>query len=233
VIEAVAVVVPARDEQQLIARCLESVHASLPSALPSTLVVVADGCTDETVAIARSCGAVVVEADFANVGAARRLGVDAALATWPELPRESIWIANTDADSWVPSHWIRHQLDLAEAGADVVVGTVRPDFAELPHGYRDAWLQTHRPGEPNGHVHGANLGVRASVYARAGGFARDAEHEDTRLVDRLVLAGASLVASDAAEVITSGRRVGRTPGGYAGYLREAIARASIVARPGT
>jgi hypothetical protein len=78
------------------------------------------------------------------------------------------------------------------------------------------------PGEANGHVHGANLGVRASVYRSAGGFADLAEHEDIDLVARCRALGATTVASARADVLTSGRQVGRTPGGYAGYLRTSL-----------
>ena len=71
----------------------------------------------------------------------------------------------------------------------------------------------------NGHVHGASLGIRADVYAAAGGFDAIAEHEDVDLVQRCRVLGANLHASASAEVLTSGRFIGRTPGGYAGYLR--------------
>jgi hypothetical protein len=48
------------------------------------------------------------------------------------------------------------------------------------------------------------------------------EHEDVDLVGRAVANGAEPVASDAHAVLTSGRLVGRTAGGYAGYLREQL-----------
>ena len=46
---------------------------------------------------------------------------------------------------------------------------------------------------------------------------------DVDLVARCRNHGAVIVASDEAEVITSGRRAGRTPGGYAGYLMQQAA----------
>jgi len=135
-----------------------------------------------------------------------------------DLPLDAVWLACTDADSVVPVGWIDDQLDRAAAGADVVIGTVRPDFADLSPRQIAAWTGRHTPGRPNGHVHGANLGVRASSYRAVGGFAPVDLHEDNDLVDRLRAAGATLVASDVGEVLTSGRRDGRTSGGYAGYL---------------
>lgn len=103
-----------------------------------------------------------------------------------------------------------------------MIGTVRPEFADLTPEQCELWLKTHTPGFPNGHVHGANLGVRADVYLAAGGFAPLAESEDNDLVDRLAGSGARLLAADSCEVLTSGRRFGRTPGGYAGYLRDQL-----------
>lgn len=213
----VAVVIPARDEEQLIGACLYSVLAAARRVTARvTVIVAADGCLDRTVSVARRYrGVRVIELESSNVGAARAAG--AALA----LDLGADWIANTDADSTVPANWLSHQLDLAEAGWDVVVGTVRPDFAELEPAQQEAWLLTHERGRPNGHVHGANLGVRASVYRASGGYLPMPEHEDVDLVARL--ADHRVIATDEAEVVTSGRRYGRTPGGYARFLREQLA----------
>lgn len=226
-IEAVAVVVPARDEEDRVVACLRSVLASVPEHLAAAVVLVADGCVDRTAVLARAVGGVhVVEVEHGAVGAARRDGVAAALARLPGFGAQSVWIANTDADTIVPAHWLLHQVALADEGADVVIGTVRPDFDELPPEYRAEWLTTHRRGKPNGHVHGANLGFRASAYAAAGGYRPDREHEDTRLVQRLSDARVPMVATDGSEAVTSGRLVGRTPGGYAGFLRRELDAAS-------
>ena len=226
-VAGVAVVVPARDEAELIGRCLDSIAGArlrLSETRPEVrvvVVVVADACTDDTAALARRVeGVRVLETAVHNVGLARSAGVAAALAELAAdgLAGDAVWVANTDADSQVPEAWLTAQLADADAGADVVVGTVRPDFADLSRAQVEAWTARHTPGVPNGHVHGANLGVRASRYVEAGGFGDLDLHEDVSLVGRLRAAGVSVQASDAGEVLTSGRRVGRTRGGYAGYL---------------
>ena len=81
-----------------------------------------------------------------------------------------------------PPQWLTCQLALAQRGADVVVGTVRPDPSDLTAAEHRAWSATRVPGRPNGHVHGANLGIRADAYLRAGGFLPQDEHEDVDLV---------------------------------------------------
>ncbi|PRY68990.1 glycosyl transferase family 2 [Glaciihabitans tibetensis] len=233
-VDAVAVVIPARNEEALVSRALHAVRraareaqAQLGVRAPQIeLVLVADDCVDATVALAREVlGVRVHEIQSATVGAARAAGVELALESLlvtRSIPVERVWIANTDADSVVPPHWILDQIEIASRGVDVMVGTVRPDFDDLTADQVAHWLATHTPGQPNGHVHGANLGVRANVYLAAGGFHGQPEHEDVDLVARVRQHGARLLAADSCEVFTSGRQIGRTPGGYAQFLRTAV-----------
>ncbi|TIH40593.1 glycosyltransferase [Subtercola vilae] len=230
-VRSFAIVVPARNEELLIAQCLtalglarsstEASFAELGAPCPHiSITLVVDNSVDDTARIARTFpGVDVLELDRSNVGVSRAVGVAHALRSLRPHLLHTAWIANTDADSAVPSNWITSQLALAAAGADVIIGTVRPDFADLTDAQVARWRETHTPGTANGHVHGANLGVRASVYVAAGAFDSLAEHEDVDLVARLRSLGARIVASADAEVLTSGRQQGRTPGGYAGYLR--------------
>ena len=221
---AVAVVVPAHDEEALLGACLASIARAVDAAravVPRIGVwVVLDACTDGSAGIARAAGVEVITVDARSVGTARAAGVRAALAAFDDVPARAIWTAHTDADSVVPPNWLTHQLHLARRGSDVVVGTVRPDFRDLDAEQIEAWWATHTPGVANGHVHGANLGLRASALLDAGGFADADVHEDVWLVDEIRSRGGRLVATDAAWVRTSGRPVGRAPGGYSRYLRE-------------
>lgn len=227
---AVCVVVPVHDEEELLGRCVAALRHAVTHVESSArqvrveVVFVLDGCTDGSASIARLSPFRVVEVSARRVGAARALGVEIALASLRaaegEVPLEEVWIASTDADSAVPAHWVSSQVELASQGADVVVGTVRPDPADLTPAQRAAWQATHVPGRANGHVHGANLGMRADVYTAAGGYPPIDEHEDVALVARARGTGATVVASDDAWVLTSGRQQGRTPGGYARYLRD-------------
>lgn len=220
--EHVGVVIPARNEEHLIERCLTSVRAAASAAGGRvTIVVVTDACTDATIEVAKrvaqqsSSGAewVIEVVNVENVGQARALGSRIA------IDRGCSWLAHTDADSVVPTNWIREQRAISRAGIDVMIGTVRPDFADLSPAHVEKWRATHIAGKPNGHVHGANLGLSVQRYLEIDGFAPMPEHEDVDLVHRLRQAGAIMIASDRAEVMTSGRLYGRTAGGYAGHLR--------------
>lgn len=225
-----AVVVPVNDEEELLPRCLAALDAAVARvrderpAVRVAVVLVLDDCTDRSVALARSSSFTVLETGHRRVGAARAAGVEAATELTGGGRAARLWIASTDADSAVPPHWLTHQVALAEAGADLVIGTVRPDFDDLSPAQQAAWVATHPVGHANGHVHGANLGIRGDLYLAAGGFPSVAEHEDVDLVARARGAGARVVASDEGRVLTSGRTTGRTPGGYARHLREDLVR---------
>ena len=73
--------------------------------------------------------------------------------------------------------------------------------------------------ENHGHVHGANLGVRADAYWRVGGFRPLQVGEDVDLVARLVGAGSPLAWDSDSAVLTSDRRDCRARGGFGDYLR--------------
>lgn len=223
-IDHVVVAIPAHDEEVLLGACLESVAlASLAAQAGGADVqtwVALDDCSDRSEAIARDAGVRTITLTERRVGSARHAAIANALTLVGGIPMSSVWLAHTDADSVVPPHWLVHQLRLARDGADVVIGTVRPDFRDLTDGQSAAWWRTHVPGQANGHVHGANLGIRASTYLAASGFPHVPAHEDVALVAAARADGARIVASDAAWVRTSGRRIGRAPDGYARYLRD-------------
>lgn len=218
------VVIPVHNEELLLPECLMSVERAAQDVRRAgshvRIIVVLDACTDRSASVAACFDVETLRTGFNSVGAARREGIARALRGSSPRRRPHLWLANTDADSQVPPNWLDHQLIQARLGADLIVGTVQPDFADLTPQHVGLWHRTHTPGAPNGHVHGANLGIRASTYVSAGGFSEISEHEDVVLVDRVRAIGATIVASDEAQVITSGRFTGRTPGGYARYLRE-------------
>lgn len=225
-IEQVLVVIPARNEEQLIASCLASVIASSAVALvPVTVVVALDGCTDGTRSeVDRFPGVLVHDVDLAVVGLVRAAGVCAGLdilrARTPQLPFDpaTVWVAHTDADTTVPSHWLAVQLELAAAGHDLVVGSAEPDPADLDATILTSWLARHHLGEGHGAVHGANLGVRGSTLGAVGGFRALTTGEDVDLVHRVRQGGHRWISTDRNRVRTSGRRIGRLTGGFADFL---------------
>lgn len=226
-LDALLVVVPVHDEEELLPGCLEALAAASDlltadrPALSLLTLVVLDRCTDASAEVARSHGVRTVALDAGRVGAARAAGVRHG-ASLLGAPPAATWVATTDGDTVVPADWLVAQVRLAEHGARLVLGRVVPDPRDVEEHLARAWRAHHTSPEPGDHVHGANLGVRLDAYLAAGGFPDVAEHEDSALVDALRAGG--VVPVGGARVTTSGRRRGRTPGGFAGFLRDLESR---------
>lgn len=103
-----SVVIPAHDEQAVIARCLRALaDGTKPGELD--VIVVANGCTDDTAAIAKAEGAVVVETPVGGKANALRLGDDQC-RTFPRL--------YLDADTELTGDGVRRMVAaLASTGA--------------------------------------------------------------------------------------------------------------------
>jgi len=127
VIQAVGVIVPAHNEQDLLPACLASLRraAGAVRGVPVHLVVVADACRDLTVRAARRGGASVVAVSARNVGKARAAGACEVLRLAGQRDPADIWLATTDADTIVPASWLRQHVRYASQGWDAVAGTVR------------------------------------------------------------------------------------------------------------
>ena len=223
-IRAVSVIVPAHNEQDLLPGCLAALRRAaraLPG-IPVHLVVVADACRDRTMQAARRGGASVVTINAGSVGAARAAGACDALRRTAHLDPADVWLATTDADTLVPPCWLRQQARYASQGWDAVVGTIRVvDWSGYPPGTRALFRRRYASDTgPHSHVHGANLGFRASAYLKAGGFPDVPTAEDRALVAALTADGARVLRTRALPVATSARREARAPHGFGHYLAE-------------
>ncbi|WP_223987687.1 glycosyltransferase family 2 protein [Arthrobacter sp. NicSoilB8] len=240
-IERVAVVVPAHDEEAHLGQSLRALQRSadaLHSARPDVdlrMTVVLDSCTDGSAAIAAGYVAAdprfsALDVSFRSAGASRAAGVRASgiglprrrqsAQRWTQPPwAVRTWVANTDADSRVPEHWLVRQLEFAEAGADAVLGSVEPDPNGMDPELLRRWRERHPFHEDHPHIYGANFGVRASAYLAAGGFARIRSEEDRILVRNLRSRAFTVTATDSTRVMTSGRTHARAPDGFGTYLR--------------
>lgn len=240
-------IVPARDEAGPLPGCLAGLSAALDRweahhAQGTAAAAVAVPANDlPTLDRARTAHradprihVLALESGPGGVGRARAAAARHARELFPAVPAEALWLASTDADSRVEPDWL--------VGQAVLASTVRPDGQALVLGTVDLpgdadpdlaarWRAAYRHAEDHPHVHGANLGLPWALYERAGGFAEVAEHEDVGLAAAVralaeedgsaaVAPGVRLLATDRVRVTTSSRLVGRTPGGFAGYLRE-------------
>ena len=176
VIEAIGVVVPAHDEETLLPACLVALRrAAGPVSIPVHVIVVADACTDRT----RHRAGLRRRGDqhprSQRRRRPRRRDDRAAAARRRAHDPAATWLATTDADT-------RRAAALAAAAARIRRrglgrGPRAPssvtDWDGYPPHVPDVFEQRYAFGPgPHPHVHGANLGIRASAYLAPAGSRR-------------------------------------------------------------
>ena len=190
------------------------------------VLVGADACTDGTVAavhdlIADGMPVELVEGSWRRPSRVRAALVGVGRAALGDVAGEQVWLASTDADCVVPRRWIIDQVELADAGADVVLGDVSLDPDDTPAGLAGAFAAHYADAATRRrHVHAANLGIRLSAYDRAGGWRPStAIGEEHHLVRTAAGRGAAVRWGADLTVVTSGRVESRVAGGFASVLR--------------
>lgn len=205
----ISVVVPAFNEESLLPACLDSLLGQdYPGEIE--IIVVDNGSTDATAAIARARGVTVVPEPERGYSRALARGFSAATGAI---------IASTDADTVVPPDWLSRFAREYEKRGDVVAVGGEIVFCE-PN--LRGWLFTRgllpvlnradrsRPQGP--HLWGANFSVRRSVFEAAGGWNLDFNLQvDTELSERLRRFGRVILLEDV-PVYTSCRRWNRMLG---------------------
>ncbi len=221
-IRRVGVVVPAHNEQHHLADCLMALQtAARRVPIPVAILVVLDDCTDGSRDVCRHFGVSTREINARTVGTARAIGFQTLIGTEPNP--DAVWLATTDADSQVEATWLGHQVGLADDGADVVLGVVRlHGHTAAPEVRRAFHLDYHKQLFDDGshtHIHGANLGLRASTYLQVGGFPHLPNHEDRHLIQRLRRTPDVIIETTQRLIVsTSGRLESRCDDGFAAAL---------------
>jgi len=157
--ETVSVVIPVFDGERFLGPAIESVLGQTRP--PEEVLVVDDGSTDGSAAVAAKFGGRVRLLRQANQGAAaaRNLGVSAAVGTW---------LAFLDADDRWEEGKLERQLDIlrGEPGLDGVLGYIR-QFASPEHGPADG---TAGRCEPMAGFHLDTMLIRRTSFLRVGLF---------------------------------------------------------------
>lgn len=222
----IAVLIPAKNEEDLLPRCLQSVMAACSAVAPyasTDIILVVDDSEDDTLSIASEMigdNGLVLKRNFSCVGMARHEAAQVAMQR-ASSTMNRCWLANTDADCLVPPDWLAKQLVHAVDEYAGVVGIVDVDsFREHQCHVARRFCETyvlHSDGT-HPHVHGANIGFQAEAYLSVGGWAALSTAEDHDLWGRFQVAGHKLTSDTSIKVVTSGRREGRAPMGFAAAL---------------
>ena len=245
---AVGIVVPARNEEAGIEPCLESLDRAAAViarwGIATFVVVAGDSCTDRTVELAArwlrdwgargrgarrdsEAGRCSTSTPATSVPPAKRGWPACSAATPRSRPGACGWRRPTPTP-WSPDQWLARQVRLAGAGWDAVAGVVAVDawVGDHPDGlcsFEEAYgRRVHRL--EHGHVHAANLGLRASAYLAAGGFRPRRCGEDHDLWSRLDHPRLRRLSDPDLHVTTSGRLSGRAADGFSRDLADLDAR---------
>jgi Glycosyl transferase family 2 len=239
----VAVAIPLKNEAFHIPALLGALdEAASRYGGPVTAVIVANDCTDSSVALLASftprhfrlewC-AVSMLPGARHAGWARRLALDAAAA---RLRSPGDLLLSTDADTLVGPDWIRRTAAHIDQGYDAVAGqalTTREErcaHGVLAKGRLDqigryytalAYLRASSqagdedPWPRHFYEGGASIALTLELYRRIGGAPTPSLAEDKALFDRIRAHGGRVRHPVDVRVFTSCRTEGRAPGGMA------------------
>ncbi len=244
----VAVAIPAHNEADWIARCLEALNRQLDGAGYDAVLLV-NNSTDATAAIAcamqptLSFALDVVEHNFPSkqqtAGQARHLAMELAAG---KLPPDGVLLC-TDADGQVAPDWLAANLFHIRQGADAVAGRAvldPADAAAIPAVLHEDdarecafgalldeidHLVDPDPADPwprHTEHSGASICVTLDAYRRAGGIPPVAMGEDRAFFAALRRADARVRHAPDVYVTVSGRIEGRAVGGMADTIRRRL-----------
>jgi GT2 family glycosyltransferase len=232
------IVVPARDEEALIASCLEALAMQeRVSHHEYEVLLILDRCTDETEERAREVGGAhpslkvhFLDGPGEGSGPARRVGMDAACARLLQVCRPDGLIACTDADTVVASDWLAAQLRAVSEGARAIGGRIEladdgslPEHVRRRHAEEGRRRHEHLLCDPTGEAQhwqfsGASMTLTAAVYAQVGGLEPLTALEDEHLEKVLRHHDVPIHRLLSVRVTTSPRLVGRATRGLSNDL---------------
>jgi cellulose synthase/poly-beta-1,6-N-acetylglucosamine synthase-like glycosyltransferase len=211
----VSIVIPARNEEQLLPRCLAGVAAAAQAPARLEVVVVDDGSTDATAQVAAAAGARVLPSAARPAGWAGKCW-----AAWQGAQATSAeWLAFLDADVTLAPGAIPAAVAAAEAAsADLLAPLLRAACATRAEAvvqpvmlFLMMWhLNVERANDPRDPVAAAPGGFllfRRASYVALGGHeaVRGEVVEDLRLAQRVKQQGQRLWLCAAPEFVVSSR----------------------------
>ena len=159
----VSVVIPVKDDARMLSRCLRAL--ALQTRAPDEVIVVDNGSSDASAAVARAAGARVVRCEQPGIPAASSCGYDAAAGDS---------ILRLDADCLPAADWLETMAGAFAARPDVsvFVGSARfvdgprPLRRSLAAAYLTVYAIVSTPTLGHLPLFGSNLGFRRAAWRR-------------------------------------------------------------------
>jgi len=208
----ISVVVPALNEETVIARCLASLREQRLPANRFEVIVVDNGSVDRTREIARgfrgSLAVTVLERSGVRISALRNCGAYAARGRY---------LAFLDADCIAPPHWLLQIADLLHADESRIVGAqyrIPLDSSWVARAwYGDLWRMKHGPVS---YVPGGDMALSRDVFLNVGGFDETiVTSEDTEFCERAAASSVRIMAVPSLSAVHLG-----TPQTLEGFYRK-------------
>lgn len=181
-------VIPVRNDAQRLQRCLASIFANGYQRSLFEVTVVDNGSTDDTAAVAASCGATVTRCPSGSVASLRNHGAARSRGTI---------LAFVDSDHAIDGNWIATAVEvLALPGVAATGAPCLPDPGAnwVQHQYDAFRVRSEQRAEVDW-LGSGNLAVTRAAFERIGGFdAALTACEDVDLCNRLRQAGYRIVA---------------------------------------
>lgn len=166
---SVTVVIPVLNDARMLERALASLAGQ--TRRPDSIVIVDNGCTDDSMEVARRADAVIVREPVRGILAATARGFDAA---------DSDILARIDADSRPDPHWLSRVMTQFEASPRLAAVTGTGEFyggtrlarllgRRLYLGGYFLWVGLLLGRPP---LYGSNFAIRAAVWRQARGGIR-------------------------------------------------------------
>jgi glycosyltransferase involved in cell wall biosynthesis len=164
----VSIIIPAKNEEAMIGRCLDSLRDMDWDEDDREIIVIDNGSVDGTVRTALEKGAQVHFKPGLTISALRNFGAENA---------KGDILAFLDADCTVMYDWL-HQASLYFPREDVVCFGAPPVIPENPTWVQAAWFQVRRKRDPareTDWLESMNMFVRRDAFFSIGGFNEDLE----------------------------------------------------------
>ncbi|MGA2736244.1 MAG: glycosyltransferase [Bryobacteraceae bacterium] len=187
----ISVIVPALNEETVIARCLASLKQQTLPPDGFEVIVVDNGSTDRTREIAHSFGGwmslTVLERSGVRISALRNFGAATAVGEF---------LAFLDADCVAPRHWLQQAVDLLRADAFRIIGAqyrIPANSSWVARAwYGDLWRMKDGPVS---YVPGGDMAIGRELFTNLGGFDETiVTSEDTEFCERAAASSVPIVA---------------------------------------